>query len=177
MRRREQVHRLERDPFAELGQVDLPKSPGVIESPINVPDATEDVPEATVYQSPYAHLPPVSIPQLTQYLSRDLLGQLRANVSAGSRVFFRPNISLVTIPNVSTQFTWDRIVRHVTVQNNSGASINVNFDAPASPGKLLVPANGILTFDVICQSIAVYATSALNVDGDTAGNLFIAGFM
>lgn len=177
MRRREQVHRVERDPFGEMGQVPTPEIPGIVQSPINLPDKTEDVPEATVFQSAYAHLPPVSIPELVQYLSRDLLGQLRANIAAGSRVYFRDNQPLVTVANQSTTFRWPFMVRHVMVQNNSAGSVFVNFDGVASQGKFQVTAGSLLTIDVIAQSISVYATSALNIDGDVSGNLMIAGFM
>lgn len=174
--RHENIQREQRDPLHEVGQVPYPATSGYIQSPVNIPDA-HDVPLREHDQNPDTHLPPILIPEIVQALSRDLLGQLRANVAAGSRVFPRDNQPTVTVANQDIQIMFPMPIRHVMFQNNSGGVVDINFDEPASPGKLAVPALGFFATDVICRAVHIYATSVLNINGDVAGHLFLAGFM
>lgn len=75
-----------------------------------------------------------------------------------------------------TALTFVETVNHVLLQNNSNTAFNLNFDAAASAGTFLIPANSPpIAFDFLCTAVHILCSASLAVNGSTGGNVVVQG--
>ena len=68
--------------------------------------------------------------------------------------------------------------RHVLVQNNTAASINVDVDAAATAGALVLAAGATLVLDVCMSALHLYSAAATPaVNGSASGNIVVRGWI
>jgi len=83
-------------------------------------------------------------------------------------------------PPASTNAGSDTILTLVSearqgiIQNNTAAVVNLNFDAPASPGTISIAIGATYAFnDVSCLTIHLYTAGAQTINGNSAGNIVV----
>lgn len=77
-------------------------------------------------------------------------------------------------------FSWKSAAqpRHVLVQNNTAAAINVDVDTAATAGSLVLAAGATLVLDVQMSALHLYsAAAAPNVNGSASGNIVVRGWL
>jgi Flp pilus assembly protein TadG len=81
-----------------------------------------------------------------------------------------------TTANTDTSWSFSQQVNHIAIQNNSSSNVYFELDATATNGSfLLYPGQGY-SQDVMCTTIHLLATSVININGSTAGNIVIRGW-
>jgi hypothetical protein len=165
------------DSNAPVGEYYRDLGPGILpdQSRLNTPDF-KDVPQPIREQNPYDHLPYISEPHIIQQQNRDYIGAERVNTSAGARLF-PLGWPLATVANQAVMLPFPRIARHLLLQNNAGIPCYFDFDSPASLGTGQVPAAGYITIDIpMLNTLSVFTTAALNINGATVGGLYIVAW-
>jgi hypothetical protein len=80
--------------------------------------------------------------------------------------------------SADTTFAFSQPVTHIYVQNKSAADVYVEFDAAATVGSAVVPANrGGLFFDIPCAAVHLFSTAATNVNGTADLNIVLRGWL
>lgn len=186
---RDEGRRQQRDPLAEVGLQIPYNGPGLIsdQGRLNVPDE-KDIPEnAEADSGDYVqrrrlmelgvHLPPVS--EGSNQPAYDYRGVMRVNPSAGGRVHHRTSgTPIVTVINQAVEYVFLDWVTHLEFQaKHATANFWLDFDAVASKGSLKVAAGTFGSRDVRCKTVWIYCdTDAVNINGTSDGNFYLAGW-
>jgi hypothetical protein len=176
IRHKERVFRTQEDVARTIGIVPEPNIPGIVESPMNLPGETETIPPIINVQNPEAHLPPVTMPAFVQAMLRDFIGALKANSSAGSRIWPRDNQPTATVANSSVEILFFFPLRHVVVQNNSTTAITVDIGRPANIGSLAVSAGSLLSIDAETRSVSIWSTVVTPINDGVSTGIYLAGY-
>lgn len=172
-----QRNRLLTPPPGAIGALPDPGTPPLVDTGGQLGSADGPRPHDP-YEQPTAaniQLPPNWYHLL--HLRIDELGRAVVNPAAGSRVF--PNQQgwpATTTANADTAFPFMIPVRHLIVQNNTAATVYLDFDTNASLGSMQLPPSGFTSLDVRLQELHIYTTAAVNVNNALASGLYVAGF-
>jgi len=95
-------------------------------------------------------------------------------VKAASGVF-APGAT--TTATTDYAYTWANQINHLMLQNNTGANIQWELDSAATAGSPVLATGQTLFLDVQCTAIHLYTAAQQNVNGSTAGNIVIRGWL
>lgn len=79
--------------------------------------------------------------------------------------------------NTDYTFTWASQVNHVMLQNNSAASINWDLDVATTAGSPVLAAGQTLFLDVQTTVLHLQSTGTPNVNGSSASNVVVRGWL
>lgn len=75
-----------------------------------------------------------------------------------------------------TTFTFASQVKHIVIQNNTTSDININLDAAATLGTILVKAGQLLSLEAPGTAVHILSAAASNVNGSTGANIVLLGW-
>lgn len=79
--------------------------------------------------------------------------------------------------SADTLFTFASQVKHLFLENKSAADAYYNLDVAASPGTYYLPAGALRILDLPCTILHLYSTAATPVNGATAANIAVGGWI
>jgi len=107
-------------------------------------------------------------------MSRNPTEQGRANLAATPASSNGANTTAAT----DYAFTWSNgPVNHVMVQNNTSANVQWELDASTSNGSPILAPGATLLFDVALTTLHLLTAANQNVNGSSASNIVVKGWL
>jgi hypothetical protein len=103
-------------------------------------------------------------------------GAITVTDTTGSAVALSSPPSATTAAT-DTSFTFSQKVNHFLIQNNTAAVVNVALDATASPGSVSIAAGATWRDDIPVTAIHLYTAATQNVNGSSAANIVLLGWL
>ena len=83
----------------------------------------------------------------------------------------------VTVANTDTSWSFTKKVRHIIIYNGTGSVLQFCLDATATAGSLPLAPGAFFSADIRVTAVHLYAPSTFNINGASAGNIIIWGWM
>lgn len=78
--------------------------------------------------------------------------------------------------SADTSFTFSSQVKHIFIQNNTAYNLNIEFDATATAGSILLMPGQYISLDIPATVIHLLSSNASNVNGTTGNNIVLKGW-
>ena len=113
----------------------------------------------------------------TTTASSTTYGPLRVVISALNGII-GPASAQPTATNAGTDTSWSFAsqVRHILIQNNTVVTANLNFEAAATAGTIVLAPGATFIADLRVTAVHLLTTTAQNINGTVAGNIVIWGW-
>jgi hypothetical protein len=82
-----------------------------------------------------------------------------------------------TVANTDTSWSFSVKVNHLLIQNNTTANVQFDFDTATSLGSPLLYPGQMLLLDVKVTAVHLLTAAIQNINGSTAGNIVIRGWL
>jgi len=82
-----------------------------------------------------------------------------------------------TTAGADTAWSFAQKVRHIMIQNNTAGNVQFSPDAVTSAGSPILASGGTLFFDLRVTTMHLLTASAQNINGTSAGNIVVWGWM
>lgn len=82
-----------------------------------------------------------------------------------------------TTANADTAWAFAQKVNHVLIQNNTTATVQFDFETTANAGSPIIAPGSIFFFDIKVTAVHLFTAAIQNINGATAGNIVIRGWL